>query len=100
MKIPKSINILGVKYKIKLQEMIESYGEIVSGTCDTSRKIILICNTGQTEDDVFETFLHELNHAIYYETGLSFTSINADVEEIIVNQFAAVYMKLFKLSLK
>jgi len=95
MKIPKSINVLGRPYKIKTGDYSS---EEICGKCDKENKVIYIClvNNKSTLDKL-HTFAHELGHAAWEESGLGQTSISGDLEEIIVQQFATVYLSVFKI---
>lgn len=72
---------------------------IVSGVVNTNTHIISI--NGAEDDEYFiYVLLHEINHAILYESGFSDTGLPLDLEEIIVDQIAKVMTKCFNIKPK
>lgn len=89
---PKSVNILGVKYKIEFKTM--EYG--IAGCCDWRAKVISLDNAYKTDQKGYiTTLVHEIGHAIFEEAALHQTSIHPDVEEIIVEQFSRIIFAAF-----
>lgn len=96
MNIPKSITVLGTRYKVKMikedpPEMMGSEYEFY-GLCDKANKIIYISEKHhKNKNEMMITFLHEVGHAIFAEGSLNQTSISRDMEEIISDLFSRVY---------
>lgn len=67
MKIKKSYNILGVKYKVLVTQIAPN----ILGQCDSQRKIIYLDEN--IKDKVFMTkvLVHELTHALLHEYNLN-----------------------------
>lgn len=64
-KLPKSINILGIKIKVKIVDSVE-----FMGLWDYSANTILL-SSHQTKDQMEESFWHEIRHCIQYLTALN-----------------------------
>lgn len=74
--IPREVNILGRTYKIR-QKQMKDYG-----LCDYDNKCILL-KTGMSTTQREETILHEVLHAILYESGIGF-KFDTSTEEAVV----------------
>ena len=96
MRIPRSIDILGSKWKIKRQKTED---EDYWGLCEHEEKTIYI-HPDCPKDQLDQVLLHELGHALIDELRLHNTSFSIDVEEIIVEHFAVFMLKNFRISLK
>lgn len=94
MKFPKSIDVLGTRWKIKVVERC-SLGE--EGETDPDLKTIFIKITCK---DQWGVFLHELGHAISYSAGLFEGMDDAKMSEVMVEQYSKVLQKLFHMSFK
>lgn len=73
--LPKSVNILGHRIKIKFIDSHE-----YAGMFDYDLNTIFI-STNQSERQIEETFHHELRHCIQYHTGMTQT-MSRDLMEI------------------
>ena len=51
-------------------------------------------------EELVTTFLHEFNHAVLHEVGLSTTELSPTLEEIIVENLARRYVSVFNLTFK
>ncbi len=72
MKIPKSINIFSINYKVIIEKDYFSNEDIpdvmLCGDCDLNNKIIRI---RKSQDSIeLQTLLHEIIHAVCHEMGL------------------------------
>ena len=100
MKIPTKITVFDKTYKIKkVKKLVSDEGEIADGLFDISKKTISIREVG-TDEEMFTTFLHELNHLILHESAIGQTDLSKEVEEIIVEQISKVYARLFNIKLR
>ena len=103
MRIPEHIVIKGEVWTIVKKDLSShiSYndqGQMVGhavGLCQPWDRTIYYHNTLKG-DLLRSTILHEINHAILYETGFSQTSLLSDTEELIVENIANVYNRVFK----
>ncbi len=71
MKIPKSLNIFSVTYKISIEKdffLSDEDDNMLRGECDLNSKIIRI--TKLEETNMLQTLLHEVIHAICHEMDL------------------------------
>lgn len=89
--IKKSYNIKGVTYKVIITDKIDSAGQ-----CDPENKKIYIHSQMNKENKEL-TLYHELGHALLTEVGVIQTSVNADMQEIIVENFSHLIFDLLKL---
>jgi len=67
MKIPKTFELAGRKWKVKLDSRIKEFG--LNGRCYRDTATILL-DPKLDEDAMNLTFCHELIHAIMYTRGL------------------------------
>ncbi len=105
MDTPKSLEVLGVNYKVDtLTAKEEPRLKKADGLCDTSTKDIVLNNIEPDEDTLadLETYKrkvlrHELTHALLYESGLDCETWarNEEIIDWIALQFPKM-AKLFK----
>lgn len=87
--IPKTINIYGVKFKIKLTKMTE-----YSGLMDYKAKTIYISEVhNKTDKEKVATLWHELFHALHYRLGLD-QALSREMLEILAESQATLIMEL------
>ena len=86
MTLPKTLNIFGVKFKIKLATL-DGY----LGMCDRRTNIIWI-EKNQTDKEKLHTLIHEVGHAVYGRVGLT-QAVSPEVEEILVESFATALIE-------
>jgi hypothetical protein len=83
MKIPKHIDVKGVRYKIKIEPDIKNKaGEDLDGYTCSEKKIIAINSALKNGMDLDNTYIHEVFHAHIDEMHLR-EVIKDGVEEII-----------------
>ena len=87
MKLP----IKGATYNVITQPLTPG----IAGLCDPIDKTIYI----DSSCDFMETLLHEIGHAYIHEVALD-QVISADIQEIIVENFAQVLKTLFDIKVK
>ena len=96
-KFPSSIDVKGVRYKIKQQDLEANN---LCGHCDPVKKIITI-NSKMSLEDKLSTVLHELGHAVISEVGIRQTpGWSIDIEEIVVENFSNFMVDKFKIAFK
>ena len=93
MKIPKTINILGKKYKIKL---LSDFNYV--GLCDSETSTIYL-NANQKDEDMLCTILHELIHAWQFRVGLN-QAISKESLEVISEGISIVLCEVFDIKFK
>lgn len=101
MKIPKTFQVKGktwsVEYKWKLSD--PEFGPC-HGLCDPDKRIIYIDRL-QPQEEKVKTFIHELGHAILFESHLNECGgVEGFVEEVIVSAYADVFYDLFEIELR
>jgi hypothetical protein len=88
--LPKSIPILGEKFKIYRKKNLHHEGEKVEGLCCTDTHQIWI-DSALNEDAAFIIMIHECNHAFLEITGLNQHMEPAQIEMFC--QLNSYYMK-------
>lgn len=97
MKIPKSVNVLGHPYRIK---MVDHLGLVVgqTGECDYNLREIRLLK-GLNKESTFQVLLHEIRHAYQFESG--FTQIlDHQAMELDADGFVSLVTSLFDLRWK
>jgi Zn-dependent peptidase ImmA (M78 family) len=67
-KIPNTVKIAGITYIIDKNADEYLAGAGLQGLCDANQQVIAISNS-YPDERRYETFIHELLHAIVYESG-------------------------------
>ena len=92
-KLPKSVDIFGKPYLIKMINNLDSVG-----LCDFDNSIIYV-RANQSPEQIFITLLHEINHAIQYRTGL-YQALPIQIQEVISENFSVAYREIFNMNFK
>lgn len=87
MKIPNSVEVFGIKYKVK----IGTYEFL--GQCDREKKIIHL-HKEQSDREMLATLIHEIGHAVFSRISLV-QCIGKDVEEVIVDALSVAVVENF-----
>ena len=93
MKIPKSVNVKGKKYKIIYSHLNES----TAAECDKENKIIYLRK--DREKYLIEDLAHELMHAICREVAID-QVISPSMEQILAENVAQVFNDIFLKKIK
>ena len=88
----KKVDILGQRYKVSTKtpkgltpEMVEAH----YGHCDREASVIWI-NGKLNAEHKYRTLFHEMGHATFYRSGVSFSgAVPHELEEILVEVFAS-----------
>jgi Zn-dependent peptidase ImmA (M78 family) len=88
-KIKKSYNVLGRKTKIKLMNTHD-----FAGMYDPDKDTIYI-STNQSEEQIIETFWHELIHNIQYQTGIN-QAVSRELLEVMAETGSRVIAEILK----
>jgi hypothetical protein len=98
MKIPKSVTILGRKFKVHnnlTPEQMKKYvPECPLGAMNYSEKLIAI-QAHKCKEEQFVTYFHECCHAAQYISGLNMT-INHEMAEVWCEATANMMIDVFK----
>jgi hypothetical protein len=91
---PKSLVIAGKRFKILLKEGDE-FSDFGGVDCDSSTIYI---RKGLSDQDFYDTLLHEALHAIFYISGLHYSHFKGDndFEEGVVRAIDNLYMPIIK----
>lgn len=90
--LPKSINVLGKKYKIKEVEGLAKAGAF--GMIRSHDSEILI-DKDENNESKMRTLMHEVGHAALYRNGMAF-GMDAAIEEAIVEVMATAHYELMQ----
>lgn len=93
MRLPKQINVMGKNYQIIKSSDMEDMGLLdeEAGT--------LSINMNQSEEDLLNTLVHELGHALFRRCGFN-QGVQDQLEESIVQSYANMITEVFNLKLK
>lgn len=86
-KIPKSINVFGTKYKVKMVDTV-----LFSGLCDPELSTIFI-NINQSEQQIHATFWHEAHHAMQFVLGMN-NAISREMMEMLAENSATLTLSI------
>ena len=95
--IPSNINVLGVKFKVKIlstKKMDEIHGQNVYGNFNCNNRMITIRRQNNNEEEL-ATFLHELSHAIMWVSGVSQAMTN-EMSEVVAQTFSYAFIEYLK----
>lgn len=91
-KIPKSITILGRKFKVISN--IPSSKMKIYGECNFTDRIIRI-RESSSQEEAYITFLHECVHVVHFITGINQT-LDSNQKEIICESTANMIIDIIK----
>lgn len=83
MKIPKEVKIMGFVWPVKFDKHVSNEGQAFGSTHLHSQVIFLDPSTTVQKNE--HTFIHEIMHAVFWQTGLTRRIDNIKLEEEIVN---------------
>ena len=85
----KVYKVLGEKYRIKITDLSSMN---LMGLCDRQKKVIYMDKTLLTDQyDFYTTLLHELGHAVAFESSLFQGGLSHEIEEIWTDQNSKVF---------
>lgn len=97
-KIPRSVTILGRKYKVKLVNGIKFGEKFAAGLVDFDQKIILL-DKNQSEEELLVTIAHESYHIALNTVGFDQCMTEAEVEshcQVFANTFFDLALSIGK----
>jgi hypothetical protein len=89
LKIKKSYNVFGTKFKVKFVNT-----NMYAGLCDPDIKTIFI-SVNQSEEQIIATFFHEMFHAMQFVLGMH-NAISREMMEMLAENSASLIMGIFK----
>ncbi len=94
MKPPRTIAILGRKFRVKIQKKVIYRNEEVQGLCDSVEKVIYV-QKDQTNSEMHETLVHEAAHGMLDISGIN-QKLTESENEIMCQLITALHMDLIK----
>ncbi len=94
MKIPSTIKIAGMLWKVKMSKPVTDQGHCFGSTHLQTEEIYLDPSTSQQRQE--ETFLHEVMHVAYYNTSLHERLKDQKIEEEVVAALATAMFQVLK----
>lgn len=89
MKIPKSLNVFGTKYKIKFVDTV-----LFQGLCDPGAKAIFI-NINQSKEQILATYIHEVVHAMQFSLAMD-QAVSREFMEMMAENTATLILSMLK----
>lgn len=100
LKIPKKINIFGRIHKVSTcKNLFLPNGIMVRGYFESVNAIIKL-EEDQTPQEMIQTLLHEMGHALINRISIDQSGMPPEVEEIIVDAYATMISEIFTLKFK
>lgn len=90
-------NISGQEVSVKEDDLLE-YGESIGEYRPMDKEIII--EKSLHRDDHLWTLLHEFFHAVYHINHFGQTSINDDVQELLIEHFVKALIDNFEVGIK
>jgi Zn-dependent peptidase ImmA (M78 family) len=91
--IPKSINVLGLRVKIKQVKNLKLDGHLVHGYFDPQNAVICI-EKEISDEHKWRTLFHELSHVLTFRNGLTFTGFPSSMDEILAETNSSMIYEL------
>ena len=85
--LPKYVDVLGERIKIRVEPLDDNHGQF------DREKMIITIDEDQTLDEIYSAYLHEVLHAAFWISGLSFL-LGDKLEEAIVRMLERVLIKV------
>lgn len=93
--IKETIKILGLTWKTEINSDIAREGQCYGSTHHTSQKFFF--DPDQTDEHMEQTLLHEILHAIWWQTGLNQTfKDQKTVEEQVISSITPLLHQVLK----
>lgn len=86
-----SIIVFGSEFKIVIKKDFAKQTGYAGLFCPTEKTITI--DAGLKGDDLQQTILHEILHAVFYRVGLCQAKISVDAQEMIVENFATAIIE-------
>lgn len=93
MKFPAKLKIGGFTWQVEENGDVSNEGNIFGSTHTRTQKIFL--EPGLTKQKLEQTLLHEVMHAVWWQSGLSKMSFDLNVEETIVHALSMGLYQVF-----
>jgi len=93
MRIPESVKVGGKVYTVKcVSHPVVVGGRECYGSINYNEQIIWICTDGNSEQQQFNTFLHEVIHAISYERMIDWGDKDEEYTESLAKALHALFV--------
>jgi Zn-dependent peptidase ImmA (M78 family) len=96
MKLPKILNIFGLKIKLVVSLKIPPN---IAGQYEHDKKMISLNHLHESDKELLHTLLHECGHAMFYRVSIQ-QAVSWEVHEFIVNNFATMLLENFEIKPK
>jgi Zn-dependent peptidase ImmA (M78 family) len=93
MKLPRVLNIFGLKVKLLVSLKIPPN---IAGQYDHDKKLISLNHMHESDRELLHTLLHECGHAMFYRVSIQ-QAVSWEVHEFIVNNFATMLLENFEI---
>lgn len=94
MKIPKTVKILGLNWKVIESKAIAEHNNLFGAT--HNRREIIYIDPDTSDQRKEETFIHEITHALFSNMGLSERFRKENLEEEIVTTISSGLYQVLK----
>ena len=91
MKLPKSLNIFGIKVKLKIDEKLPFN---IAAQYEPGKETISLNALHETDKELLHSLLHECGHALFYRVSIQ-QAVSFEVHEFIVNNYATMLLENF-----
>ena len=96
MKLPKYLNVFGIKIKLKIDEKLPM---TVAAQYDPGKETISLNAMHDTDKELLHSLLHEAGHALFYRVSIQ-QAVSFEVHEFIVNNYATMLLENFEVKPK
>ncbi|GKT04508.1 hypothetical protein [Furfurilactobacillus entadae] len=91
MRVPSVVNVMGIKYKVRYEDVPVADGITVWGYTEFDQALIVL-KRDMAKQKIAQTFIHELTHAMIHEMG----DDEHSNDETIVNPLGNVIYQVMK----
>lgn len=96
MKLPKFLNIFGLKVKLVISLKMSSN---IAGLYEPDKQIISLNSIHDSDMELLHTLLHECGHAMFYRVSIQ-QAVSWEVHEFIVNNYSTMLLENFDIKPK
>lgn len=96
MKLPKFLNIFGLKVKLKVDSKMPLN---IAGEYSPQKETITLNPVHDSDKELLHTLLHECGHAMFFRVSIN-QAISFEVHEFIVNNYSTMLLENFEIKPK